>query len=107
MANHMALCLEEIAGNTVIHGFDPKKDNHLSVRVQHRGTRWVLRFRDDCTAFDPVSYVPAGEEDALGIRLVMAMADDIRYTYSLNLNNLTIRLDAGKAPLQAEKKELE
>jgi len=37
----------------------------------------------------------------------MAMADDIRYTYSLNLNNLTIRLDAGKAPLQAEKKELE
>ena len=26
MANHMALCLEEIAGNTVIHGFDPKKD---------------------------------------------------------------------------------
>lgn len=52
----------------------------------------MLRFRDDCRAFDPVSYTPQGEQDALGIRVVMAMADDIRYTYSLNLNNLTIKL---------------
>ena len=89
MANHIALCLEEMASNTVIHGFDPQMENHLSVRVQHKGDRWVLRFRDDCRAFDPVSYVPAGGVgENLGIRLVTAMADDIRYTYSLNLNNL-------------------
>lgn len=94
MANHIALCLEELAGNTVVHGFDPQRENHLSVRVQHKGDRWVLRFRDDCRAFDPVSYVPTGDQDALGIRIVTAMADDIRYTYSLNLNNLTIKLTA-------------
>ena len=41
-----------------------------------------------------MSYVPAGEQEGLGIRLVTAMADDIRYTYSLNLNNLTIKLTA-------------
>jgi len=99
-ANHIALCLEEMAGNTVSHGFAPSGKNHLSVRVQHRENRWVLRFRDDCRAFDPVSYVPSGEEDALGIRLVMAMADDIRYTYSLNMNNLTIRLTAGAVTAQ-------
>jgi two-component sensor histidine kinase len=89
-----------MAGNTVSHGFAPSGKNHLSVRVQHRENRWVLRFRDDCRAFDPVSYVPSGEEDALGIRLVMAMADDIRYTYSLNMNNLTIRLTAGAVTAQ-------
>ncbi|MBQ8955124.1 MAG: ATP-binding protein [Clostridia bacterium] len=95
LGNHIALCLEEMASNTVIHGFSGPEKNHLSVRVQHKGDRWVLRFRDDCRAFDPVSYVPSGDkEDALGIRLVMAMADDIRYTYSLNLNNLTIKLSA-------------
>ena len=95
IANHIALCVEEMASNTVLHGFSQKKKNYLSIRVQHKGGRWVLRFRDDCQAFDPVSYVPSGEqEDALGIRLVMAMADDIRYTYSLNLNNLTIKLSA-------------
>ena len=101
MANHIALCIEEMASNTVTHGFQRGKNNHLSVRVQHKADRWVLRFRDDCRAFDPVHYVPKGEmEDALGLRLVMAMADDIRYTYSLNLNNLTIKLhtDAEEPP---------
>ena len=93
MCNHIALCIEEMAGNTVQHGFAEGKKNHLSIRVQHKQDRWVLRFRDDCRAFDPVSYVPKDSgKDALGIRLVMAMADDIRYTYSLNLNNLTIKL---------------
>ena len=91
-ANRIALCVEEMASNTVQHGFEPGKHNHLSIRVQHKGGRWVLRFRDDCRAFDPVSYAPKGEQDALGIRVVMAMADEIRYTYSMNLNNLTIKL---------------
>ena len=93
-ANHIALCVEEMASNTVMHGFAAGKEHHLSIRVQHKGDRWVLRFRDDCRAFDPVSYVPKEGRDALGIRLVMAMADDIRYTYSLNLNNLSIKLSA-------------
>ena len=96
-ANHIALCVEEMASNTVIHGFGKENKNHLSIRVQHKDARWVLRFRDDCRAFDPVHYVPKGGNDALGIRLVMAMADDIRYTYSLNLNNLTIKLSSQKA----------
>ena len=92
VANHIALCVEEMASNAVIHGFAKGKNNRLSIRIQHKDNRWVLRFRDDCRAFDPVSYVPQGENDALGIRLVMAMADDVRYTYSLSLNNLTIKL---------------
>ena len=95
MCNHIALCIEEMASNTVQHGFAEGKKNHLSIRVQHKQDRWVLRFRDDCQAFDPVSYVPKENgKEPLGIRLVMAMADDIRYTYSLNLNNLTIKLQA-------------
>ena len=85
-----------MAINTVQHGFRPGASNYLSVRVQCRGDRWTLRFRDDCRAFDPVAYVPRGDDQTkyLGIRMVMAMADDVRYTYSLNLNNLTILLNA-------------
>ena len=94
-ANHIALCIEEMASNTVKHGsFGGKGKNHLSVRVQHKAERWTLRFRDDCGEFDPVRYVPREGKDALGIRLVMAMADDVRYTYSMNMNNLTIKLHA-------------
>ena len=95
-AGRIALCIEEMATNTVQHGFRPGASNYLSVRVQCKGNRWTLRFRDDCRAFDPVAYVPQGDDQTkyLGIRMVMGMADDVRYTYSLNLNNLTILLNA-------------
>ena len=92
-ANRISLCVEEMASNTVTHGFSDKGGNHLSVLIQHKENRWVLRFRDDCRAFDPVNYVPReGEPEALGIRLVLGMADEVRYTYSLSMNNLVIVL---------------
>ena len=58
----------------------------------------VVRFRDDCRAFDPVHYTPGEEkqegqeEQTLGLRLVQAIAQDAHYTYSMNLNNLALRL---------------
>ena len=95
VSNHIALCIEEMAGNIIQHGFSAdKKKHHLSVRVISKGERWVLRFRDDCRAFDPVHYIPDEGKDALGIRLVLAIADEANYTYSLNLNNLTLKLRA-------------
>ena len=91
--NRISLCVEEMTANVVTHGFADKGGNHLSVLLQHKEDRWVLRFRDDCRAFDPVNYVPReGGPEALGIRLVLGMADEVRYTYSLNMNNLTILL---------------
>ena len=91
-SNHVALCVEEMAGNVVRHGFEAGKDKSLSIRIQHKNKRWVLRFRDDCASFDPVHYVPLSEDlsSGIGIRLVMKMADEVRYTYSMNLNNLTV-----------------
>ena len=90
---HIALCVEEMGTNIVTHGFAENKKNTLSVRLQYKDARWTLRFRDDCTAFDPVSHVSEkiGSE-SVGIRLAMRMADEARYTYSLNLNNLTLIL---------------
>ena len=75
----------------------------------HKRGQWILRFRDDCGAFDPINYVPAeGESDALGIRLVLALADDIRYTYSMSLNNLMIVFkDSTIASLQAKAQKTE
>ncbi len=105
-SNHLALCVEEMAANTIQHGFSGKKgENHLAIRVQRRRNGgWILRFRDDCRAFDPVHYVPQEGEQALGIRLVMAMAEEANYTYSMNLNNLMLKLpetagaEAGRQP---------
>jgi anti-sigma regulatory factor (Ser/Thr protein kinase) len=96
-SNRIAVCVEEMASNTVTHGFAPGGGNHLSILLQHKNRRWVLRFRDDCQGFDPVHYVPPeGQPDALGIRLMLAMADEVHYTYSLSLNNLTLILNENK-----------
>jgi len=92
LASHLALCVEEMGANIVTHGFSQKGKNGLSIRLQVKDGRWTLRFRDDCTAFDPVSHVEHNEDESLGIRLAMRMADEARYTYSMNLNNLTLVL---------------
>lgn len=93
VSNHIALCIEEMAGNIIQHGFSQDANkHHVSIRLISKEEYWVLRFRDDCRAFDPVHYVPRENEDALGIRLVLAIAEDAQYTYSLNLNNLTLKL---------------
>ena len=93
VSNHIALCIEEMAGNVIQYGFTrDEKPHHLSIRLLNKPDHWVLRFRDDCGAFDPVHYVPQENEQALGIRMVLAMAEEAHYTYSMNLNNLALKL---------------
>ena len=92
VSNHIALCVEEMAANTIQHGFATDRRHHdLSVRLLQKENDFVLRFRDDCGAFDPVHYIPKDKEDALGIRLILAFAREANYTYALNLNNVCIR----------------
>ena len=95
---HIGLCVEEMAGNIIQHGFtaDGGK-HHLSLRLVRKPELWVLRFRDDCGAFNPTRYVPRSREEGLGIRLAMKMAREATYTHTLNLNNLTLKLSAGEA----------
>ncbi len=98
LANHISLCVEELAGNVIRHGFADGKPHHMSVRLLRKPDTWILRLRDDCRAFDPVHYVPAGGEgEPLGIHLALALADEAAYTYSLNLNNLTLKFPASDA----------
>ncbi|MBR3401965.1 MAG: ATP-binding protein [Parasporobacterium sp.] len=92
MGHHISLCIEEMGTNIITHGFAESGKNHLSIRLQYKNGRFVLRFRDDCRAFDPTEHVLQHTSDSLGIRLTMHMADEARYTYSMNLNNLTLIL---------------
>ncbi len=94
LAGHLALCVEEMGGNIVTYGFVGKGRHHLFIRLQTKDGRWTLRFRDDCMAFDPVSHISRADalDDGMGIRLAMRVADEARYTYSMNLNNLTLIL---------------
>ena len=91
------LCLEEMAGNIVQHGFPKDRKHHsIDVRVVHKGDDVILRIRDDCLPFNPgdrKELLDSG--DALknvGIRIVYRIARDIDYQNIMGLNVLTIRI---------------
>lgn len=91
------LCLEEMAGNVVLHGFTKDRKTHsLDLRVVHKEDSVILRLRDDCLPFDPSSRNRLMEPDEsfrnVGIRLVFRIADDVFYQNLLGLNVLTIRI---------------
>ncbi|MBQ9008328.1 MAG: ATP-binding protein [Clostridia bacterium] len=91
------LCLEEIAGNVVTHGFVEDNEEHsVDIRVIHKDGILTLRIRDNCKSFDPTSYHKALETDRsgknVGIQLAFAAAREISYQNLLGMNVLTIRI---------------
>ena len=94
---YAGLCMEEMAGNVVSHGFTKdKKDHSLDIRVSHRGDDIILRMRDNCIAFNPIERIRANDSDDgirnIGIRLVYSIAAEINYQSLLGMNVLMIRV---------------
>ena len=92
-----SLCMEEMAGKVVQHGFkEDTKGHSADLRVIHKDDELILRIRDNCKSFNPSEYVRMMESDEsgrnVGIRLVYGIARDVRYQNLLGMNMLTIRL---------------
>ena len=93
-----ALCVEEMAGNTVTYGFADGKRHSVDIRVILRDGDVLLRLRDDCAKFDLKEKVrswtldPEHPEENVGIRLVLALSKDVTYTNTMNMNNLLITI---------------
>ena len=91
------LCMEEMAGNVVAHGFSRDSKKHsVDIRVVHKDDHIILRIRDNCEAFNPSEHARSMESDEsgknVGIRLVYSIAEDVRYQNTLGMNVLTIRI---------------
>lgn len=92
-----SLCMEEMAGNVVDHGFTKDQKKHtVDIRVVHKDDDMILRIRDDCVPFDPEERKelidPSDFMKNAGIRLVYKIAKDVDYQNLLGLNVLTIRI---------------
>ena len=93
-----SLCIEEMAGNTVLHGFTDGKRHSVDIRVILSGDDILLRLRDDCRRFDLKEKVknwnpdPERPEENIGIRMVLGLAKDVAYTNTMNMNNLLITI---------------
>ena len=105
IASHAGLCLEELAGNVVRHGFSADKKPHwIEVRSAFLSDpkRVLLRIKDNCIPFNPqewhdmtVSTDPCAN---VGIRLVYALANKIEYQNLLGLNVLSVTIEKRKSP---------
>jgi len=93
----IALCVEEMTTNIILHGFTKDKRPHnIDVRLVVRDTGRLIRIRDNCIRFDPTTYLDLHRTDDpaahIGIRMVMATVTEANYIHTLGLNNLTLRL---------------
>lgn len=86
-ANRIALCIEEMAGNSVDFAFKDKDVHYIDIRVIRSGDDIIFRMRDDGVMFNPLS---EESDEHLGIRTVRATAKTVSYRYSVGMNNLTV-----------------
>ena len=99
---YSALSLEEMARNVIEHGFtSDNKKHYLDARIVNKNEKILLRIKDDCPAFDPVSMKEQIKPDDptrnIGIRMVMRLADEVDYQNLLGLNVLTVTIDRVRA----------
>ncbi len=92
-----SLCMEEMAGNIVDHGFTKDHKRHsIDIRVVHKDDDIILRIRDDCVPFNPKERKALTDPNDIlknaGIRIVYQIAKSVEYQNLLGLNVLTIRI---------------
>ena len=93
----LSLCVEEMAGNIITHGFSQDKNEHsISIRVIKKDDLYIVRIRDDCPIFDPLKQLELySDEDPtrhMGLRMTAKLAKEIKYTNILKMNNLLIKV---------------
>ena len=89
------LCVEEMVGNVVEHGFRPGEKHQVDVRLTAKD-RLIICMRDDCEAFDPKSrldqFDPEDVTKNIGIRMIAAMSEEMNYQCTAGINTLLIRV---------------
>ena len=95
-ANMLSLFVEEMAGNTILHGYPKEKKESVDIRFVYHDDSAVIRLRDDGKPFDPLKWLEKNSSDdpvsGLGIRVVTGLAKNVTYMASMEMNNLVITL---------------
>ncbi|WP_442579732.1 ATP-binding protein [Mesorhizobium sp. ASY16-5R] len=98
IAHAINLSLDELLTNTISYGYEDGARHSIDIVVKVSGDRATVTVRDDAIAFDPTQ---AGDPDldldlddrpigGLGIHIVRAMMDEVRYARVDGHNQLTL-----------------
>ena len=99
------LSVEEMAGNVVVHGFQPGQKHCVDIRIVIQDDL-TIRIRDDCPAFDPRKrmdqFHPEDPAKNVGIRMIARLADEMSYQNSIGINTVMIKVRTAAAqPLRS------
>ncbi|MBQ7220654.1 MAG: ATP-binding protein [Synergistaceae bacterium] len=100
-AKLMSMFVEEMAGNILTHG-KPKLWHKLKAdyRLSLNDGKICMTLRDCCGRFDPSAFYEAHKDDSPaglpGLKIVVKLADDVRYFSAFNSNNIMVCIDAEK-----------
>jgi sigma-B regulation protein RsbU (phosphoserine phosphatase) len=95
----LKLAVDELLNNAISYGTPAEHDHKLSVRLERSESHLTLTFRDNGTPFNPLELeapdteapIESREIGGLGIHLVRALADDIRYARDDGWNVLILQ----------------
>lgn len=94
--NCVALCVEELAGNIVRHGFSDGKKHCIDIRVSSVKGKLRLSLKDDCRPFNPEEaaklFDPDDKTHNIGLRLAAGMSRSMSYQHILGLNVLLVMI---------------
>ena len=95
-AYNVGLCLEELAANSLLHGFKDDREKYVEYRFIIIGRWLILRLRDNGRPFDLTERYkllnPDDPVSGLGLRIVFAAAENVNYSHAFDLNNVCIRV---------------
>lgn len=90
------LCVEELAGNIVKHGFTGKANSVVDISVIKTEEGLQMKFKDNCRHFNPEEidaiFDPEDPVRNIGIRIVRKVCRSMEYYPLLGLNVLTIKM---------------
>lgn len=106
-----AVCFEELAVNTIKHGFPIcKKTPGIDLRVVYDPKELIIRIQDNCPSFNVERQIAITLSEGtdnmgehLGLKILGGMATDIKYVHSLETNNVILHFSLNKR----KKKEVE
>lgn len=95
--NTISLCVEEICSSIIKNRFDDKKEYSINIRVVIKELETILRIRDDCELFNPISISNINEENDIeqsvnSIKLVTGLSKSVNYISVYNTNSIIIKV---------------